>query len=63
MMAITLGEIIGTVIRLSEKEQISFDSCVNCNNLDQKVGHILAGIDMSKPEILTAKLIRLIYLL
>lgn len=57
MMEITPRKIMDTAIRLLGKEKISFGSCVNCNNLDPKVCHILVGIDMSIPEILTAKLI------
>lgn len=52
---VTIKEIINIAINLSGKDDISFDSCVNCTNLDQVVNHILAGIDMATPEILVAK--------
>lgn len=54
---VTIREIINIAINLSGKKDISFDSCVSCKNLDQAVNHILAGIDMATPEILSAKLI------
>lgn len=54
---VTIREIINTAVNLSGKDDISFDSYVNCKNLDQVVNHILAGIDMATPEILLANLI------
>ena len=51
---VKIREIINLAADLSHKNDISFDSYVHCENLDQEVNHILAGIDMSSPELLLA---------